>query len=511
MFRSAVCLIIFLFSSNTFFAQDSLDSLMFKYGWKFWNQNEIIFVQGRRCDAYGDKLNKIYDEWRRNPKLIVKYEDQLDLSDLTNHLNFFGPIKSYEHLAKYLPSAVIITKNGFKLGPYTFNDSLDAISLISSECNRRFQIGNSFEAALSLWTTFQDISQYMIMQNYAITHHGFLNNDKFDKDRHYDVAALRNKNLKKFETKYYTFYYDPAIFIKNQNIDSLFSNEDAKLNNVIKILHFKYPKRKIQCFLYKDLKQKYYMSATPGFGNPFPMAYQNHSVGFGPVEHESIHILMGKASTLFSEGIVGYYYSTIDSMEWKRNKAIVSQHSGFSMKGFLTSSNDFDFSQLSYAASAFFAKYLIDTYGIDKFKSISSYTDLKKGFKEVYNKTFDEIAEGWDKYYQKNKIKLGPEREIIFKVIAENIPDTSSVYITGDNSLLGEWNPASIKLTKQRNDTWVRKFNFPEGTILYYKITRGSWGMEALDEKGNVPPNSVYEVKDDDTITIKINKWKDQK
>jgi hypothetical protein len=35
------------------------------------------------------------------------------------------------------------------------------------------------------------------------------------------------------------------------------------------------------------------------------LAYQNHSVGFGPAEHESIHILMGNCSTLFSEGIVG--------------------------------------------------------------------------------------------------------------------------------------------------------------------------------------------------------------
>ena len=510
MLRSIFSLIIFLFSFNIMFAQNSLDSIMFEYKTKFWSGKECVFVQGRQCDDFNKELNNIYEVWRSNPSITVKYEDQLDSTDLTKHLNFFGPIKSYKYLDKYLPSVISISMNGFNLSIFKYNDSLDAISTITSKGDRRFQLGNSFEGTMSLWTTFQDISQYFIMENYAITRHGYLNNDAYYGEKDYDVNILRADQLIKYETKYYSFFYDPGIFSSNQNIDSLFANEDVKLEEVINLLQFDYPKRKIECYLYKDLEQKYYLSATPGFGNPFPNAFQNHSVGFGPAEHESIHILMGNVSTIFSEGIVGYYYSTKDSLEWKKNKAIISQHPDFSIKDFLNNSNNFDFSELSYAASAHFAKYLIDTYGIEKFKTTSTYYDIKNGFRETYNKSFDEIADEWNEYYLQNKVELGPERKITFRIIATSTPDTSSIYITGDNSLLGRWSPNKIELSKQADGSWSRNFVFAEGTIFTYKITRGSWENEALNSNGNVPPNSVYEVKNDDIIIIKIDKWKDQ-
>jgi len=509
MVTSRLALISFILFYNILDAQQSLDSLMFSYQQKFWSEKEYVFVQGRLSDTFNSGLNKLYQDWKKNPNFIVKYEDQLDSTDLTKHLNFWGPVRSYKYLDKYLPSALTIIKNGFKLGAYEFTDSLDAISLITSEGKKRFQLGNTFEGTKTLWTTFQDISQYFIMQNYAITFHGFLKNDEFKKERNYDVAVLRNGQLKKHETKYYKFFYDPQIFSKNQNVDSVFLSEDAKFDDVLRMLKFDSPERKIECYLYKDLEQKYYMSATPGFGNPFPRAYQNHSVGFGPAEHESIHILLGNASTIFSEGIVGYYYSTKDSMEWKRTKSIVSQHPDFSIQDFLNNSNNFDFSQLSYAASAHFAKYLIDTYGVEKYKSAAAFEDMDKGFKEIYNETFNEMADGWKTYFENNKTELGPEREIEIKVYAESITDTSSVCIAGDNETLGMWDAGSIKLAKQNDGSWTRKFYFPEGTILNYKITRGSWDAEALDEDGVVPPNSVYEVKGNDTITIRVKKWKD--
>jgi hypothetical protein len=483
---------------------------MYGYGKKFWSEKDYVFVQGRNCDPFNESLNRYYADWKSNPHFIVKYEDQLDSADLTKHLNFFGPIKSYKHLDRYLPPAVKITNNGFSFGPYNYDDSLDAISIITTEGNMRFQIGNSLEGTKSLWTTFQDISQYFIMQDYAITRHGFLKNDKFNSKKDYDVLKLRKEQLKKYNTKYYSFYYDQAIFSPNQNVDSLFKAEDKKFDDVIRILHFQYPHRKIECYLYKDLEQKYYLSATPGYGNPFPKAYQNHSIGFGPAEHESIHILMGNVSTLFSEGIVGYYYSTKDSIEWKKNKSVIARHPEFSFKDFLSSADHFDFTQLSYAAAAHFAKYLIDTFGIEKYKSAAGIEDMREAFRQVYNKSFDEIAAGWKEYYNRNKVEPGPEREITFRIITNGVPDTSSIYITGDDTGLGSWNPGAVKLSRQADGSWTGKFSYPEGTVLSYKITRGSWDKEALDKNGYVPPNSVLEVKKDSIITIEVDKWKDQ-
>ena len=510
MFRSAFTFIALLFSFTNIFPQNSLDNLMYSYGTKFWSVKEYIYVQGRLCDSFPGELNNYFTEWKKPSSFKVKYEDQLDSTDLTKHLNFFGPVKSYKYLSRFLPSAVTITPKGFSLGKYEFTDSLDAISLITSEGNRRFQLGNSLSGVLTIWSTFADISQYIIMQKYAITHHGFLNNNSFDQTRHYDVASLRKQQLKNYESAYYSFHYDPAIFTSKQNMDSLFHNEDIKLVDVINRLKFPFPDRKIECYLYKDLEQKYYLSATPGFGNPFPEAYQNHSVGFGPAEHESIHILTGRCSTLFAEGLVGYYYSTKDSMEWKKNNRLVSQHPDFAMKDFMLNSNNFDFSPLSYAASAHLAVYLINTYGLDKYKQMGRFDDNKRGSEEIYHQPLDSIVYGWNRFFLRNKYVLGPEREIKIKVIPINIPDTSSICIAGDISQLGAWDPSKVKLIKQNDGGWTKTFHFAEGTILLYKITRGSWDNEALDDNGNVPPNSTLDVKVDETIIIKINKWKDQ-
>lgn len=510
-------LIILVLLSNFINAQPAsvdLDSLMFGFRNKFWSEKEYLFVKGRLCNNYEERLNKLYEDWDKDSIFIVKYEDQLDSNDLSKHLCFFGPIKSYKYLDKYLPPALTLTENGFKFGPYEFKDSMDAISLISSNWRRHFELGNSFKGTESLWMTFQDISQYIIMQDYAITHHGFLKNDVFDQQNNFDVWALRNEQLLNKQTEYYNFYYDPSVFTAKQNIDSLFNLEDQKFKEVITILKLDYPDIKIDCFLYKDLEQKYYLSATPGNGNPFVFAYQNHSIGFASVEHETIHILfdnqVGSYSSFTSEGIVGYYYSSKDTTEWKKTRMIITNQPYFSIKEYLSEMYRFNFSQVDYAAAAFFSKFLIDTYGLDKYKSFFEGNNFEEALLKTYGKTIVQISAECKDYFDKNKILFGPDRKIVVKVISNSIPDSSEIFITGDHQLLRYWNPSAVALEKQNDSCWTKQFNFPEGTILNYKITCGSWDKEALDENGNVPQNSVYEVKGNDEIIIKIDKWKDQ-
>jgi predicted alpha/beta superfamily hydrolase len=45
---------------------------------------------------------------------------------------------------------------------------------------------------------------------------------------------------------------------------------------------------------------------------------------------------------------------------------------------------------------------------------------------------------------------------------------------------------------------------------LEFKITRGSWENEALNDDGTVPDNYLVEVLSDTTITIRVNLWADQ-
>ena len=502
--RICVCILFYV----GIFAQETPDERMFKHSNSFWNCKDVLYVVGTGEESNNPELKKIFNEWVSQGR-IVKHEDKLDSTDFKKHLFFFGTINSYKYLNEFLPAACKISFPGFNFGNYNFVKKSNAFSLYTSDSTRYFQIGNSLPALKSLWTINCEVSQYIIMEDNSITHHGFLDNNNFSQENHFDLLRARENKFKKYETEYYVFSYDPEIFL-NSDYKKLLKAEDDKLKNILKVLDLKTPQRKIECFLYKDIAQKYYMSATPGFGNTFTHAWQNHSIGLASVEHESIHILfdnlIGGYSTFFSEGIVGYYYSSIDSLEWKKNRLNVSKENNFIINKYLPNDSRFSFSALDYSASAFFVKFLIDQYGFEKYKLFFNYAVVEEGLEETYGKTIEQISKEWEGYFEKNKISFGPTRKMIFKIKSDN---DSQIFITGDNELFGNWNPGTAVLEKQDNGVWSKEFSFPEGTILNYKITRGSWDNEALDREGNVPPNSIYEVLKNDEILIEIKYWKD--
>jgi len=107
-------------------------------------------------------------------------------------------------------------------------------------------------------------------------------------------------------------------------------------------------------------------------------------------------------------------------------------------------------------------------------------------------------------------IAKGSNHSIIFKVVADSLIDTTCIFITGNHSHIGNWIPDKTKLINQKNHLWTAELSFPEGTILEYKFTRGSWDTEALNKNGKVPPNHTFTVKKDTTIEFKIDKWKDR-
>jgi predicted alpha/beta superfamily hydrolase len=98
--------------------------------------------------------------------------------------------------------------------------------------------------------------------------------------------------------------------------------------------------------------------------------------------------------------------------------------------------------------------------------------------------------------------------EVKFAVFSENVSDSEYVYISGNDSLLGEWHPSAVKLEKNNDSTWVKTLNFIKGKNVEYKFTKGSWELEALNEDGSVPGNSILTVTRDTAVSVKINRWK---
>ncbi len=97
-----------------------------------------------------------------------------------------------------------------------------------------------------------------------------------------------------------------------------------------------------------------------------------------------------------------------------------------------------------------------------------------------------------------------------FLVLCDSLPSDSEIYVTGNDKLIGNWQPDFSKLERMHKGKWGRKFNFPEGKMLEYKITRGSWGNEALNDDKTIPSNHKLKLTTDTTIVTRIKFWADQ-
>lgn len=99
------------------------------------------------------------------------------------------------------------------------------------------------------------------------------------------------------------------------------------------------------------------------------------------------------------------------------------------------------------------------------------------------------------------------QKNIIIQVISFLPNDTTSVYITGNNDQLGNWNPSKIKLNKINDSTLSRSFTFVNGQDIEFKFTLGSWNSEALKYDQSPFANNLLTVKNDTIINFNIKKW----
>lgn len=100
--------------------------------------------------------------------------------------------------------------------------------------------------------------------------------------------------------------------------------------------------------------------------------------------------------------------------------------------------------------------------------------------------------------------------QIKFELIVQSstILPSEKVYISGNQIELGNWNPGVIYLEQYEDSTWRKTFYFPENTSIEFKITKGSWDSEALDNKGSIPGNFSVRLTSDTTVFLVINNWK---
>ncbi len=103
------------------------------------------------------------------------------------------------------------------------------------------------------------------------------------------------------------------------------------------------------------------------------------------------------------------------------------------------------------------------------------------------------------------------ERTVIVAVVAPaGTPADAQVCIAGNIPAVGNWDPAAKVMDKQNDSLWTFTVGVPEGTLLEFKITRGSWSTEAVYDSGGIPPNTQLRVLKDTTLTLRPIGWSDR-
>lgn len=105
------------------------------------------------------------------------------------------------------------------------------------------------------------------------------------------------------------------------------------------------------------------------------------------------------------------------------------------------------------------------------------------------------------------RVNINPQIKCTFIVYTENLNDSSVVYITGNNHLLGNWNPSLIQLYRINDSTWTREFEFEKYQKLEFKFTLGSWEMEALNSEGKKLSNIRSTIVSDTVLSFKFSNW----
>ena len=147
----------------------------------------------------------------------------------------------------------------------------------------------------------------------------------------------------------------------------------------------------------------------------------------------------------------------------------------------------------------------------------NSYVDIRniiqwafaEGYREFCSEYSSSSLPGWDRYVMESDTTLRTNRTVRVSVLCTDIPDDQRLYIAGNHRFLGNWSPREIVLQYMGDGTWSRDFTFLNGSVIEYKITRGSWDTEALDVEGNIPSNHVLNVNSDTTLSHTITQWKD--
>lgn len=87
-------------------------------------------------------------------------------------------------------------------------------------------------------------------------------------------------------------------------------------------------------------------------------------------------------------------------------------------------------------------------------------------------------------------------------------PAGATLWIAGNAPALGGWNPAGLKLAAGADGRHGASVRIERGTLLEFKVTRGSWETVEKGPNGEELANRLHRAEADDTVRIEVARWR---
>ncbi|MBS1917251.1 MAG: hypothetical protein JST87_13320 [Bacteroidetes bacterium] len=343
---------------------------------------------------------------------ISKTTSQMVDSDYSKQVFIVGDIRKIENWQKFkLPVKQL--PNGFEINNIKFTDSSDGFTFIDS--THIIVSGNSLKAIKDVQLAFSGGYDITILQKGKITYFGNYVDKKFD---WYNLQNLKQANYVQKQSASFQHIYISKTF--PDTIDFLHTETELQkyINQFLSIYKIKRPVKKIDWFIHTNMQEYGVMSGMFGFmcpgnnsaGFSIRGEIHTHGYGIGLVKHEYSHYLFDNAipqdhnPAFFVEGCVEYVTDLNDETEYKQRVNIAKQYKDtLDYEGLIIKNNDFygKYSGTNYSVCGVFVKYLIDNFGVEKFKKYCLAEDKLEAARTIYSTDFTSIVAGYRNWLDK--------------------------------------------------------------------------------------------------------------
>jgi len=361
------------------------------------DDSTVVWVDAKR---FGERFS------RRGMEVTVKTESKLQENDLNNNLCIMGSITSFSQWDRFgIPVKKIV--RGFEIGNFSFDDPLHSFSYTSTTSPVRIAIsGNSPYAHKQTENETVFGFEFVVLKDYVLELIG-------NGSHIVDMNAVKKSHYAPKESKYFVFMVSKNLISENgKSNDSEIEEFDNHVEVFVEKMELNLPEKKIIAYIHATPDDIKYLTFGDLCSDGITYGrvtndYVIHSLNWTRhlVEHEANHYIFNQqlnksAATFLSEGVVVWY-------EYKKNAEmrkfifpVVIEHVDYDLTDVILGKENFFQGDKFYAISAIFTDYLMDAYGLNKFKELYRYDrrDLLSGFEKTYSKPLSEILEEYKKW-----------------------------------------------------------------------------------------------------------------